>query len=82
MSQQGSASFVIVLGGVMSLIAGAMVLTLALYPIINAFRGSGLWGMDTMAGNRMLTYIGGVWEFWGAILLLGILSFIWVRTRQ
>ena len=82
MSRQGSASYTIAIGAMTAIIIGAIVLTIFLYPIINAFRGSGLWNADTAAGNRLLTYTGGIWEFWGAIILIAILAYVWIRTRQ
>ena len=81
-ARQGSASFVLVIGSMTAIIVGAIVLTLFVYPIVNAFRGSPAWEMETVAGTRVLTYVGGMWEFWAAIILFGILSWVWVRTRQ
>lgn len=81
-TRQGSASYVIVIGVLMALIVGAFLLTFVVYPITNTFRGSALWSMDTTAGNRVLMAVGGVWEFWGAIILLALLAFVFVVTRQ
>jgi len=41
-----------------------------------------MWAAETTAGVRVLTYVGGIWQFWPAILLFALVSFIWVRTRQ
>lgn len=81
-TRQGSASFTIVIAGVVSLIVGAMLLTFVLYPVMNAFIGAPFWSAETTAGSRVLTYTRGLWTFWGAIILMSILSFVWVRTRQ
>jgi len=82
MSQQGSASFTIVIGGMAALVVGAIVLTFMFYPIIDAFQNAAFWNSETAAGARVTTYVGGAWVFSGAIVLLGITSYIWVATRQ
>lgn len=82
MSTQGSASYTIAIGSVAAIIVGGLVLTIVHYPIVNAFMGSAAWSAETADGARMLTFIGGLWEFWGAIILLAIVSFVWIRTRQ
>jgi len=81
--RQGSASFTIVIAGMTALVVGAMVLTFVFYPIATALLNSPLFDlMATTAGTRVTTYVRGLWTFWGAIILIAILSFIWVRTRQ
>lgn len=82
MSTQGSASYTIVIGGVTAIIVGGMVLTLAFYPIATAFMDAAFWGAETTHGSRVVTYTAGIWTFWGAILLMSILSWVWIRTRQ
>lgn len=81
-TRQGSASFTIVIAGVAAIVVGGMLLTFVLYPIMNAFIGAPFWSAETAAGSRVLTYTKGLWTFWGAIMLIATLSFIWVRTRQ
>lgn len=81
-TRQGSASFTIVIAGLTALIVGAMLLTFLFYPIISAFMGAGFWSAETAAGARVTTYVGGMWQFWGGIILLALLSFVWIRTRQ
>jgi len=82
-ARQGSASFTIVIAGLTALIIGAMVLTFVFYPIVTPMLESPLFGtMTTTSGVRVTTYVRGLWVFWGAIILIGITSFIWVRTRQ
>jgi len=80
--RQGSSAYTIVLAGLSAVIVGAVLLTFIVYPMTNAFTGSAMWSADTAAGARLLMSIGGIWEFWGGILLFSLLSFIWVRTRQ
>jgi hypothetical protein len=80
--RQGSASFVIVLGAVAMFLVGGFILTFVLYPIINTFTNAAFWTSETIAGARVTTNVAGMWEFWGAILLLALLSFVWVKTRQ
>ncbi len=81
-SQQGSASYTIVIAGVLALIVGAITLTFAFYPMVNTFMDSAIWTADSAAGSRFLKYMGGIWMFWGAIILTAIIMFVWVRTRQ
>lgn len=81
-ARQGSASFTIVIAGLTALVVGAMLLTFVLYPYMNAFVGSGFWNADTTAGLRVIRFTEGLWRFWGGIVLMAILSFIWVQTRQ
>jgi hypothetical protein len=82
-SRQGSASFTIVIGGLTALVTGAIVLTFIVYPIINAFMGAAFWGSaETTAGARVFTYTGGLWTFWGGVILIAILSWVWIQTRQ
>ena len=81
-AQQGSASFTIVLGGLAAILVGAIVLTFFVYPMVNAFTGSAIWSLDTTAGANLLTVLEGVWTFAGGFMLIAILSFIWVKTRQ
>jgi hypothetical protein len=81
-TRQGSASFTIVLVGLTAFVVGAMLLTFVVYPMVNAFRASAIWQAETANGAKLLTYVGGMWEFWGGFLLLALLSFIWIRTRQ
>lgn len=81
-TRQGSASYTIVIGAIAALIVGALLLTLLFYPIFNAFTGAGFWSAETTAGARVIRFTEGLWEFWGAIILIAMLAFIWVRTRQ
>ena len=80
--QQGSASYTIVLVGVLALLIGGIMLTFVVYPLANAFMGSAFWSAATTPGSRLLGIVGGVWTFWGAIILLSILSYVWISTRQ
>lgn len=80
--EQGSSSYTIVIAGVTAMLVGAIMLTFVIFPMVNGFRGSALWSAETTEGATLLTYVGGIWEFWGGVLLLGFLSYIWVSTRQ
>lgn len=82
MSRQGSASYTIVLGAMSALLVGAIVLTMLFYPIVTAFMDAAFFSAETTAGARVNTYVEGMWTFWGAIILIAILSFVWVKTRQ
>lgn len=82
-ARQGSASFSIVLGGLTALLIGGMVLTFMFYPVITGLLDAAFFsGMETAAGARVTTYVEGLWVFWGGIILISILSYIWVETRQ
>lgn len=82
MSAQGSASYTIVIGAIAAIIVGAIVLTMLFYPIVVALMGAAFWSSQTSQGALLTTYVGGIWRFWGAIVLMAILSFVWIRTRQ
>lgn len=81
-SHSTSGAFVVVIGGVTALIVGAIVLTFVVFPLTDVFMASELWTAQTPAGSELLTYMGGFWVFWPAIILIAILSFIWINTRQ
>lgn len=81
-TRQGSASYGIVIAGVMAVVTGALVLTFVTYPMLTAFRGASFWSADTAGGARVLTYVGGMWEFTGGFMLIALLAFIWITTRQ
>lgn len=81
-ARQGSASFTIVLGSMAALLVGGIMLTFFVYPIVNGFTNAAFWDASTVAGSRLLTVTSGLWTFWGAIILMAILSFVWVKTRQ
>ena len=83
MTQQGSASFTIVFGAAAALLVGAIGLTFFFYPIVDGFTASsGLFEFETSTGDNVADVITGVWTFAGGIVLIAILSFVWVRTRQ
>ena len=79
---QGSASYTIVIGAITATLVGGMLLTFVMFPVFNAFTASSLWSMDTSAGAGLLTYVAGIWEFWGGIIAIAILLWLWIRTRQ
>ena len=80
--QQGSASFTIVLASLTAILVGAIMLSFVVYPIYNGFTASALFTADTAAGASFLEVVDGVWRFWGALILIAILSFVWINTRQ
>jgi len=81
-TQQGSAAWAITMAGVIALIAGAIVLTFFFQPLSAGFIESGLFDVQTSEGARLTGWIEGVWTFMGGILLIMMLSYIWVVTRQ
>lgn len=81
-TRQGSASYTIVIGGVTAVLIGALMLTFVLFPFYNAFSDAPFMQADTAAGVMVVDYTLGMWRFWGGVLLLGLLSWIWVVTRQ
>jgi hypothetical protein len=80
--RQGSASFTIVIGGMAAVLVGAFMLTFVMYPYYNAVTGSAIWTADTSVGAGLLFYVGALWEFTGGIIIISILSWLWIRTRQ
>lgn len=80
--RQGSAAWVIVISAFMTLLVGAMLLTFVVFPVVNAFTASAFWSASTTDGARLLEWVNGVWVFSGAIILIAILSYVWVNTRQ
>ncbi len=82
-ARQGSASFTLVIGGLTMLLVGAIALTFFVYPIINGFLGSAFWGTaETAAGSRVQTFVKGAWIFSGGFMLVSIVLYIWINTRQ
>lgn len=80
--RQGSAAWTIAIAGLMALIVGAILLTFVVFPVYNGFTEAAFWSAETAEGARLLTYVDGMWVFWGGILLIALLSYIWVNTRQ
>ncbi|WP_066417030.1 hypothetical protein [Halorubrum aethiopicum] len=80
--RSGSAAYVIPIVALLSLLVGAMMLTFVVYPIYNGFTQSAAWSAQTEPGTRLLAVIAGIWEFWGAVILISILSYVWIRTRR
>lgn len=81
-TRQGSASYTVVIAALASIFVGAIMLTMVLYPIVTAFMNSAIWSAETTHGAMLLSVVGGLWEFWGAIMLIALLAFVWIRTRQ
>lgn len=81
-TRQGSASFTIVLGAVTTFLVGGFLLTFVVYPFHNFMTAAAFWDAETAVAARVFGIVAGLWQFWGAIILLVLLSFIWVSTRQ
>lgn len=81
-ARQGSSSYTIVIGALGAVFVGGLILTLLVFPFFNSFTDAAFWSADTATGSRLVTLVAGLWEFWGGIVLIAILSFVWVRTRQ
>lgn len=81
--ERESAAFTVVIAALGALVMGGMLLSFVVYPIYNGLIAPApLGGAETSAGSRVFDVTGGLFPFWGAILLIAILSFIWVRTRR
>lgn len=80
--QQGSAAWVIAIAAFMALLVGAMLGTFVVFPLFNGFTDAAFWTATTTDGQRLLTYVEGLWQFSLAIILIAILSFVWVHSRQ
>ena len=81
-TRQGSASYTIVIGGVTAVLVGALMLTFVLFPLYNSLSAAPFFEADTANGVMVVDYTLGMWRFWGGVLLLGLLSWVWVVTRQ
>ena len=80
--EQGSAAWLIVIAAFMALIIGAMLATFIVFPLFNGFTDSAIWAAETTDGRRLLTYVSGLWQFSPAVILIAILAFVWVHSRQ
>lgn len=80
--QQGSAAWVIAIAAFMALLVGAILGTFVVFPFFNGFTESAIWQATTTDGQRLLTYVEGMWQFSLAVILFAILSFVWVHSRQ
>jgi len=80
--RQGSTAWVVVIAGFMFLIFGAILATFLLFPIHNGFVTSAFWTASTTDGQRLLTYVSGLWQFTPAIMLIALLAWVWVHSRQ
>lgn len=81
-TRQGSASYTVVIAALAALLVGAIILTMLVYPIATAFLDAAFWSAETTHGATLLSVVGGLWKFSGAIMLIAILAFVWIRTRQ
>lgn len=81
-ARQGSASFTVVIASLTALLVGGFLLTYVVYPFHNFMTASALWEPQSAAATRVYGVVAGLWEFWGAIILLAILALVWVTTRQ
>lgn len=80
--RQGSAAWVITIAAFMMLIVGALLTTFIVFPLYNGFTDSAIWAAETTDGQRLLTYVSGLWQFSPAVILIAILAFVWVHSRQ
>lgn len=80
--ESGSAAYVVTIVGLLSVLVGAMSLTFILYPLHNSFVESAAWSAQTPEGERLLDAVAGIWEFWGGVMLIAILSYVWIATRR
>lgn len=81
-ARRGSAAFVVVLGAVTAVIVGGFLLTFVVYPVTNAMTAAAFWSATTTPGANLVAAVSGVWTFWGALILIAILAYVWVNTRQ
>lgn len=80
--RQGSAAYVVVVVAITAILVGAFLLTYVVYPVHNFFTASAFWSPESVAAARVFGVVSGLWEFWGAVILIMILAFVWVQTRQ
>ena len=80
--RQGSASYTIVIAAVTSVLVGGFLLTFLVYPFHNFMTAAAFWEPETAVAARVFGVVSGLWQFWGVIVLLTVLSFVWITTRQ
>lgn len=80
--RRGSAAFVVVLGATTAILVGGFILTFVTYPVTNAFTDAAFWSASTTPGANLVAAVSGIWTFWGAPVLIAILAYVWINTRQ
>jgi hypothetical protein len=50
--------------------------------VVQTIMDSPQWSSSTAQGTDLLRWLGNLWAFMSTAILIGILSDIWVRTRQ
>jgi len=76
-----TAAWVVAIVAVLSMLVGAFMST-TLDPIIQALFNNPNWSSNTAAGTDTLLWMEQLWAFLPAAVLLGILTTVWIATRQ
>jgi len=78
---KGSAAWVLTIVTVLSVIVGALLLTVV-DPLMQTLFDSTLWQSSTQAGTNALGWQKSAWTFLPISILLALLIGIWIETRQ
>jgi len=76
-----SAPYTLAILLVTALVTGALLLTVT-DPVMQALFGSGAYTAETANGKSLLSWMGALWSFVPAAILLMFLIKSWVDTRQ
>lgn len=81
MAIRGSTPWVLGIVSVLTLIVGAILLTVT-DPVAQGVFGSSLWSSSTSAGQMTLGGTKAIWTYWPLMILIGILSLVWITSRR
>lgn len=81
MATRGSAAWVVTIVVIIGFIVGALVFSVV-DPVAQALFDSAIWSSDTADGQNLLSWLERSWAFAPAAVLLGLLTTVWVETRQ
>jgi hypothetical protein len=76
-----SAAYIVSIVAVTAFISGALTLTVV-DPVVQTIMDSPQWSSSTAQGTDLLRWMADLWAFMSTAILIGLLSDIWVRTRQ
>lgn len=77
----GSAAWVLGILAVATGLIGSLLLTV-LDPVMQTLFASPLFEGSTSFSSNALGWLMNSWTYWPVFILLGILVFVWVRTRR
>lgn len=81
MAIRGSTPWVLGIVSVLTLIVGAILLTVT-DPVAQGVFSSSLWSSTTGPGQMTLGATQAIWKYWPLMILIGILSLVWITSRR